>query len=157
MPPDMDKSHGAPNASPGYETRDANTGGVLNFLVIMAVVLVLTGLVSWGVFRYFASHEQENAAASPFAGTRPLPQGPQLQVTPREDWLKYRAAQQHNLETYSWVNREKGIVSVPIDQAMDIIVKKGLPVQGQAAPSESPKPSDAAKPAEPAANGGKKP
>jgi hypothetical protein len=148
MPPAMDKSHGTPNASPGYETRDANTGAVINFLVIMAVALVVTGLVSWGVFRYFASHEQQNAAASPFFGTRPLPLGPQLQVTPREDWLKYRESQQRNLDSYSWVNREKGIASVPIDQAMDIIVKKGLPVAGQ------PAPPDAAKPA---ASGGPKP
>ena len=61
MPPAMDKSHGTPANSPGYETRDANTGGVLNFLVIMAVVLVLTGLIAWGVFRYFATQARQNA------------------------------------------------------------------------------------------------
>lgn len=151
MSPAMDKSHGTPPNSPGYETRDANTGGVINFLVILGAVLVATALISWGVFRYFAAHVQENRAASPFADTRPLPLGPQLQVTPREDWLKYRAGQQRNLESYSWVNREKGIVSVPVDQAMDILVKKGLPVLGQTPPVA------AEKLAEPAATGGKKP
>jgi hypothetical protein len=146
MPPAMDKSHGTPNASPGYETRDANTGSVLNFMVILAVILVVTALVSLETFRYFAAHDQEEAAPSPFADTRPLPQGPQLQVTPREDWLKYREAQQRNLETYSWVNREKGLVSVPIDQAMDILVKKGLPVQGQVPPADAEKPAEKAAP-----------
>jgi hypothetical protein len=148
MPPDMDKPHGTPTNSPGYETRDASTGGVINFLVILAVILVATGLISWGMFRYFASHEQEDRAASPFADTRPLPFGPQLQVNPREDWLKYREEQQRNLETYSWVNREKGIVSVPIEQAMDILVRKGLPVEGQPASADTVKP---------AGNEGKKP
>lgn len=146
MPPAMDKSHGTPANSPGYETRDANTGGVLNFLVIMAVVLVLTGLIAWGVFRYFATQARQNAATSPFADTRPLPLGPQLQVTPREDWLQYRQSQQQNLETYSWVNKEKGIVSIPVEQAMDILVKKGLPVAGQPASTETPKPADPAAP-----------
>lgn len=150
MPPDMDKSHGAPPTSLGYETRDANTGGVLNFLVILGIVLVATALISWGMFRYLSAHNQD-AAASPFADTRPLPLGPQLQVTPREDWLKYREAQQRNLENYSWVNREKGIVSVPIEQAMDILVRKGLPVQGPTPPAAAENPT------EPAAKGGKKP
>jgi len=150
MPPDMDKHHDAPATSPGYETRDANAGGVLNFLVILGIVLVATALVSWGMFRYLSARDQD-AVASPFADTRPLPLGPQLQVTPREDWLKYREAQQRNLENYSWVNREKGIVSVPIEQAMEILVKKGLPVQGQEPPAE------AQKPAAPAGKESKKP
>ena len=89
---------------------------------------------------------RQNAATSPFADTRPLPLGPQLQVTPREDWLQYRQSQQQNLETYSWVNKEKGIVSIPVEQAMDILVKKGLPVAGQPASTETPKPADPAAP-----------
>ena len=151
MPPDMDKSHGAPPTSPGYETRDANTGGVLNFLVILGLVLVATALVSWGMFRYFAALDQEGRPASPFAETRPLPTGPQLQVTPRADWLKYREDQEHSLENYSWVNRDTGIVRVPIEQAMEILLKKGLPVQGETPPAATEKP------AAPAAKGGKKP
>jgi hypothetical protein len=151
MPPDMDKSHDIPKTSPGYETRDANTGGVLNFLVILGAVLAATALISWGMFRYLAVHDQQDAAASPFADTRPLPLGPQLQVTPREDWLKYREDQERNLENYSWVNRDTGIVSVPIEQAMEILLKKGLPVQGQTPPASIEKP------AESAAKGGKKP
>jgi hypothetical protein len=151
MPPDMDKSHDAPGNSPGYETRDANAGGVLNFLVILGLVLVATALVSWGMFRYFAAHNQEDRAASPFADTRPLPLGPQLQVTPRADWLKYRQDQERNLENYSWENRDTGIVRVPIEQAMEILIKKGLPVQGQTPPAE------AVKPPAPAAKESKKP
>jgi hypothetical protein len=151
MPPDMDKSHKAPAPSPGYETRDANVGSVLNFLVILSVVLVATALVSWGLFRYFSAHEVDERAASPFADTRQLPLGPQLQVNPRQDWLKYREEQERNLENYSWENRGTGTVRVPIEQAMEILVKKGLPVQGQTPPAE------AAKPATPAAKGSTKP
>lgn len=151
MPQDLDKSHDAPTTAPGYETRDANTGGVLNFLVILGLVLVASALVSWGMFRYFAALDQEGRPASPFAETRTLPTGPQLQVTPRADWLKYRQAQERSLESYSWVNHDTGIVQVPIEQAMDILLKKGLPVQGQTPPA-APEKSAA-----PAAKGGKKP
>jgi hypothetical protein len=127
----MDKPHNASASSPGYETRDANTGGVYNFLVGMGIVLVVTGLVCWGMFRFFTAHEVDPAATdSPFSESRQLPLGPQLQVTPREDLLKFRDGQEKSLETYTWVNRTAGTVQVPIELAMELLVKKGVPVQG---------------------------
>jgi hypothetical protein len=89
------------------------------------------------MFRYFSAHAVNQAASdSPFADTRQLPLGPQLQVNPREDWLKFREEQQQALETYAWENRTAGTVRVPIELAMDLLVKKGLPVQG--APEAQP-------------------
>jgi hypothetical protein len=139
----MDKTEHVPNNSPGYETEDAHPGGVYQFLVGMAIVLIATGIVCWGLFRFFSAHAVDQAATdSPFADTRQLPLGPQLQVNPREDWLKFRAAQEQSLQTYAWENRSAGTVRVPIEVAMDLLVKKGLPVQGvpQAQPADSPKP-----------------
>ncbi len=127
----MDKPNNAPATSPGYETRDANPGGVLNFLVALGIVLAVTGLVCWGLFRYFSAHTMNQAASdSPFADTRQLPLGPQLQVNPRQDWLKFREEQEQALETYAWENRSAGTARVPIEVAMELLVKKGLPLQG---------------------------
>lgn len=74
------------------------------------------------------------ATESPFADTRQLPLGPQLQVNPRQDWLRFREEQQKSLETLAWENRSAGTVRVPIEEAMDLLVKKGLPVQGAPLP-----------------------
>jgi hypothetical protein len=147
----MDKPGNAPVTTPGYETRDANAGGVFKFLMALGIVLVVTGLVCWGLFRFFSAHDVNQAASdSPFADTRQLPLGPQLQVNPREDWLKFREDQEKSLETYAWENRTAGTVRVPIEEAMELLVKKGLPVQG----ASQPQPADAKKPAP---EGGKKP
>jgi hypothetical protein len=138
----MDKPHNVPASTPGYETRDANAGGVFKFLVALGIVLVVTCLVCWGLFRYFSAHAVDQAASdSPFADTRQLPLGPQLQVNPREDWLKFREEQEQALETYAWENRSAGTVRVPIEEAMELLVKKGLPVQGepQAQPADAKK------------------
>jgi hypothetical protein len=133
----MDKPQHVP-AAPGYETRDANAGGVFKFLVALGVVLVASALVCWGLFHYFSGHAMDHAATdSPFADTRQLPLGPQLQVNPREDWLRFREEQQQALETYAWENRSAGIARVPIEEAMDLLVKKGVPVQG-ATPAQQP-------------------
>jgi hypothetical protein len=127
----MDKPYNRPGSAPGYETRDANAGGVFAFLVALGIVLVVAGLVSWGLFRFFTAHELDKAASdSPFADTRQLPLGPQLQVNPREDLLRFRQEQEQALETYAWENRSAGTVRVPIEVAMDLLVKKGVPVQG---------------------------
>jgi hypothetical protein len=126
----MDKPHNHSAATPGYETRDANAGGVLKFLLVLGAVLVAAGLVCWGLFHYYSGHAVDQAATdSPFADTRQLPMGPQLQVNPREDWLKFREEQQQALETYAWENRSAGTARVPIEVAMDLLVKKGVPVQ----------------------------
>jgi hypothetical protein len=132
----MDKPHNA-SQTPGYETRDTNTGAILNFLVILAVALVISGLVCWGMFKIFSTHAVDQPATdSPFADTRQLPLGPQLQVNPREDWLKFRQGQEDSLHTYGWENRAAGIARVPIEEAMELLVKKGLPVQN--APQTQP-------------------
>jgi hypothetical protein len=127
----MDRPQNTSATTPGYETSDANAGGVFKFLVVLGIVLVVACLVSWGLFRYFSAHSVDQAASdSPFADTRQLPLGPQLQVNPRQDWLKFRAEQEQNLETYAWENRTAGTVRVPIEEAMELLVKKGVPVQG---------------------------
>jgi hypothetical protein len=148
----MDKPQKTTGTSPGYEMRDANVEGVFGFLLALGIVLVVAALLCWGMFRFFSAHVVDQAASdSPFADTRQLPLGPQLQVNPREDWLKFREEQQQALETYAWENRSAGTVRVPIEVAMDLLVKKGVAVQG-APPAPA---SDDSKKQAP--EGGKKP
>jgi hypothetical protein len=136
-----DKSRGAPLASPGYETRDANTRSVFGFLLFLALGLVFTLLVSWGLFRYFSAEQASPAPASPFTGTRQLPSGPQLQVNPRQDYLKFRADQERSLESYAWEDRTAGTVRVPIERAMEVLLQKGLPVAGETSTKEADRPA----------------
>lgn len=137
----MDKPQGASPDSPRYETRDVHAPGVLAFLVGLGLVIVLVALACWGFFGFDLAHFREPAASpSPFAATRQVPLGPELQVHSREDWLKFREEQQKSLETFGWENRSAGTVRVPIEEAMQLLVKKGVPVQGTtAAPPAEPK------------------
>ena len=151
----MDNPHNTVPAAQGFETRDANVGGVFTFLVVLAIVIIVAGLVCWGMFHYFSANEMNQPATeSPFSGERQLPLGPRLQVEPREDWLKFREEQQKSLETFEWVNRSAGTARVPIEDAMQLLVKKGVPVQGQS-PAPAPAPGTDAK--KPAAEGNPKP
>ena len=152
MSSSMDKMPGPPTASPSYETRDANVRAVVGFLVVLSLVLAFTAIVSWGMFKYFSASQANRAPASPFSETRQLPTGPQLQVNPREDLLRFRAEQEHALESYSWENRDDGTVRVPIERAMEMLLKQGLPVApsasstGTSSGAEKPAPKGSAKP-----------
>jgi hypothetical protein len=144
MPSNMDNHPpGIPPSSPGYETRDANVRGVLGFLGILAIVLLLSALIAWGMFRHFAAESAEITAPSPFADVRQLPLGPQLQVEPGQEWEEFDARQKASIESYSWENRSAGTVRVPIELAMDLLVKKGLPLETKPNPGEAQKPSAA--------------
>jgi hypothetical protein len=140
----MGSRHNTPTTTPGYETRDADARGVFNFLVILGVVLVASALVCWGMFRFFTVHEMEAPATeSPFADARQIPLGPVLQVSPRQDWLKFKEDQEKSLETLDWANRSAGTARVPIELAMQLLVKKGVPVQGEPAKESAPAPKAA--------------
>jgi hypothetical protein len=58
---------------------------------------------------------------------RIAPPGPRLQTDPAADLRRLRAAEEKQLNTYYWIDREKGIVHIPIEQAMRNLVKTGAP------------------------------
>jgi hypothetical protein len=39
----------------------------------------------------------------------------------------YRSQQVAELNTYAWVNKDAGIVRIPVDRAIDVIAARGLP------------------------------
>jgi hypothetical protein len=123
----IDAGASAP-AAPGYETRDANTSGVLLFIALLATTVVLVLLFAWGLFRHYSVSINNSPPDSPFTGVREVPSAPRLQVTPREDLQRILADQQSKLETYGWEDRQAGTVRIPIERAMDLLVQKGLPV-----------------------------
>lgn len=68
-------------------------------------------------------------AASPLSNARVLPPQPRLQVNAHEDLEDYLSRQQQTLGSYGWVDRQAGVVRIPIGQAMDDLLQKGLPVR----------------------------
>ncbi len=42
-------------------------------------------------------------------------------------WTDERDAQRRKLESYGWVDRKAGVVHIPVDRAMDLVVQGGSP------------------------------
>jgi len=127
----------------GYETRDANIRNLLIFGVGLCLLIVIGLLGSLAVFRYFVSHQSLGPPAWPFENARALPPEPRLQVTAPQDLKQYHAAQEQLMTSYGWVDQQNGVVRIPIEQAMEMLLQKGLRVRGTAPagkPSASPAP-----------------
>jgi hypothetical protein len=61
----------------------------------------------------------------PKAPTAAMP-APQLQPDPAGDMRGYRRAAHDRLTSYGWVDRDKGIAHIPIDEAMHRIAERGI-------------------------------
>jgi hypothetical protein len=130
----MDESNG-PGGQPGrgHETSDASIRNLIIFAAGLCGLVIVGFLVSEGVFHYFVGHQGLGPPASPFENVRMLPPEPRLQVTAPRDLKQYQAAQGEILHSYGWVDQKAGIVRIPINRAMDILLQKGLPVRGATA------------------------
>lgn len=122
-------AHGA------YETRDANPRSLVRFAVGLALLLVVVWAGMLWLMRYFGHVQSTGSPATPFAQleTSRYPPLPRLQVHPVEDLDLVRAQQGSALESYGWVDRSQGIVHIPIERAMELILERGgLPVRPSA-------------------------
>lgn len=145
----------APDASAGYEKRDASISVLLQFGFWLALVIVITLFGMAWAFSYFSREAPLGPPAAPAAVVSPnrrqLPPGPMLQATPHQDLVDFCKQQERNVNTYGWVDRQAGIVRIPISQAMDLILAKGLPTRPA---SEAPKGAAAPNPPPPTVAGG---
>jgi hypothetical protein len=61
---------------------------------------------------------------------------PQLQESEVLDLKAIRVAEDQVLNSYAWMDPEKGVVRIPIDHAIDLLAKRGLPSRPQAGGSK---------------------
>jgi hypothetical protein len=119
----------------GYEKRDARSGSLLQFGFWMAVVIAVTLFAMKWTFDYLSKTEPLGPPAAPFVKQEnQLPPQPRLQVQPRLELKDYCQAQQQQVETYGWIDKQSGVVRVPIDRAMDLVLARGLPARASTPP-----------------------
>jgi len=115
-----------------HEESDANISGVFAFGVALTVVTIVIFFVVGGLFKYLDAREARQATPDyPLAATQEnrLPPEPRLQINPRQDLADLRAREEQTLTGYSWVDRNAGIVRIPIDEAIKKTLERGLPAR----------------------------
>jgi hypothetical protein len=108
----------------GHEPHDVAARPVLLAALALAAVLVLVSGGQLLLLRFYEHRAAEHEApAAPLAEARTPPE-PQLLPDPRSALLELRAEEEALLHGYGWVNREAGIVRIPIERAIDLLAAK---------------------------------
>jgi hypothetical protein len=124
-----------------FEREDLSAGGILAFLVGLAITGVLMHLILAGMYKYLNAYEQRREAApNPLAKPvsadmrQAAPQEadkfptPRLEINERAQLNDKRLKEEETLHTYGWVDQKAGVAHIPIDRAMELIAKQGLPI-----------------------------
>lgn len=125
-------SHTEPENNPtvAHELTDANSVAVTKFGIALALTVVLVQLILWWTFDHFSSTEARLNPPVPAIIKQQAPTQPpepRLQGNPRLDLKKMRDGEDAVLNHYGWVDRERGVVHIPIARALDLVAARGLP------------------------------
>jgi hypothetical protein len=115
-----------------HEESDVNVRAILLFGAGLAGVALAVHVFLWVLQGYYTRQtERVQTMAFPIAAGQEerVPPGPRLQDNPQEAMRELRARQEGLLSNYSWISKNVGTVRIPIEEAMRIVVERGLPVR----------------------------
>lgn len=104
---------------PDYERSDVDPRLVAALAAGIALFLVVSPYILLALYP-LARQEPAFAAAE-------QPPEPRLQVDPTTEIDTLRTAVDARLSSYGWVDRQSGIVRLPLDRAMALTAERGLP------------------------------
>ena len=103
------------------------TGSVVILAVAIAFACAVGMLITWVMLgRNVDRAEALTPPPSPVAeaNVRRLPEGPLLQADPEAEYQEMLAEMEVELHDWGWVDEGRGIVRIPIDTAIDLMVER---------------------------------
>jgi hypothetical protein len=115
-----------------YELSDLRPGYIAFFGIGLSVVLVISVVIASLIVHYkTVQHARQDTPIPRLAREREATPEPRLQVDAQNELRQMRAAEEAALNSYGWVDKDAGIVKIPVERAMDILAEKGLPARKQ--------------------------
>ena len=106
------------NPKTAFEKSDWPLGTIALVLLGTLIFLVIAPFVLIGAFPGAVSDVSRALTVEPLR--------PRLQTDPSEDLEKFLVDEDKRLNTYYWIDKKKGIVHIPIAQAMQEIAEEGI-------------------------------
>ena len=106
------------NPKTAFEKSDWPLGTIGLVLLGTLIFLVIAPFVLIGAFPRAVSDVSRTFTVEP--------PPPRLQTDPAEDLARFLVDEDKRLNTYYWIDRKKGIVHIPIEQAMRELAEEGI-------------------------------
>ena len=129
-----------PNTSVHFEHRDVNVRSMAWVIAAIVVTAIVLHAVLYFLYAGFRSGVAESGRM-PKSLDQPRQQTtdqPKLQVDPATDINQLREEENKILNTYGWVDKNKGTVRIPIEQAIELVADRGLHPTNSAKQSLAP-------------------
>lgn len=142
----MSEAKGPINPETAYEPSDASPRLLAGIMALVAVVVIASGAILSGIF--------SSTLREPWVGMAKPPPRPRLEIDEHADLRRFEARVEKRLDGYGWVDRKRGIVRIPIQEAMKRAAAAGFPdwpgnPPGGARQAAKNAPANAANPPEP--------
>lgn len=113
----------------GYEERDAKAKPVVYTGVILAITGAVGLLAAGGFYRGLETmtKDAEGEPSPMYKAEKPVEPLLQDMVRQTQDLADYRAEMKGKLEGYAWIDKDLGIVRIPVTRAMELVAERGLP------------------------------
>jgi hypothetical protein len=123
---------GMQNPEVGHDESDVDVATILRFGAGLAAIVVVCAVIVWLVFRVLdrqaASRDPKISPVAVPSGQ--LPPGPRLETNERAALSKFRAEEATDLDRYGWINQLGGVAHIPVAEAKNLLLKRGLPTRG---------------------------
>jgi hypothetical protein len=113
--------------SADYEPRDASVRIVVGVAIGLAAGLALSLAIAAGVYR---AQYRSLPRLQPFGRQSSFRESTKVRTSIAADWAIEDAAVRQHLETYGWVDRNSGIVRIPVARAIDRLVEESAAAKG---------------------------
>ena len=131
-----------------YEHEDLGSRGIFVFMIALAISGAVIYFIIVGMFRFLDKYESSQmVTASPLiTNKQPIDRvftqddmdkafkdngAPMLETNERTQFRDFLTDQENQLNSYGWVNKEKGVAHIPIERAMELVAQRGLPTVPQ--------------------------
>jgi hypothetical protein len=114
-----------------HDDREIDVRTIVRLSVLLAVVTAGTLGLTWFFTSSLAQSERRaHPRPAPIATAGPTaPVEPRLQPSPPEGLKALRTQEDKKLTSYEWIDKEAGVVAIPIDRAMDLFVQRAPPAR----------------------------
>jgi hypothetical protein len=119
-----------------FEARDVRSTPILKFLSYLGAAILLSYLLTLGIYRgltglwnsQYVPPPPSRGEAGPAMPPEPRLQGvPGHLIDPQQDLRDKLKADTEANSKWGWIDQQSGIAQIPVKDAMQLIVEKGLP------------------------------
>jgi hypothetical protein len=114
----------------GHEGQDADIWPIVLTGIGLALTVLVVGVIVYGIFRYLETYPITSVQSNPMAVLdSQIPPAPRIEEHPAIEIQELHAQEDQMLSTYGWIDKNKGVVRIPIDRAIELQLQRGFPTR----------------------------